>query len=82
MDGKGRWVDNVMIERFWRSLKHEVVYLKAYESVNAARGNIRIYIDFYNAERKYQTLDESPDQAYSGAAAMPKQHNYLTSEYT
>jgi putative transposase len=47
MDGKGRWVDNVIIERFWRSLKYEDVYLKAYDSVNEARVSIRKYIDFY-----------------------------------
>lgn len=51
MDGKSRWVDNVMIGRFWRSLKHEEVYLKAYESVNDARDSIRKHIDFYNAQR-------------------------------
>jgi putative transposase len=47
MDGKGRWIDNVMIERFWRSLKYEDVYLKAYDSVNEARVSIRKCIDFY-----------------------------------
>ena len=72
MDGKGRWVDNVMIERFWRSLKHEEVYLKAYESVNDARVNIREYIDFYNAERKHQTLEQTPDQAYYELIALPE----------
>jgi putative transposase len=72
MDGKGRWVDNVMIERFWRSLKYEDVYLKAYDSVNEARVSIRKYIDFYNAERKHQTLEKTPDQAYFGIEALPK----------
>lgn len=72
MDGKGRWVDNVMIERFWRSLKHEDVYLKAYDSVNEARVSIREYIDFYNAERKHQTLEKTPDQAYFGMESLPK----------
>jgi putative transposase len=47
-----------MIERFWRSLKYEDVYLKAYDSVNKARVSIRKYIDFYNAERKHQTLEK------------------------
>ena len=51
MDGKVRWVDNVMIEQFWRSLKHEEVYLKAYQSVNNARVSIRKHIESYNAER-------------------------------
>jgi putative transposase len=72
MDGKGRWVDNVMIERFWRSLKYEDVYLKAYDSVNEARVSIREYIDFYNAERKHQTLKKTPDQAYFGIEVLPK----------
>ncbi|MFT7675374.1 MAG: putative transposase [Gammaproteobacteria bacterium] len=72
MEGKGRWVDNVMIERFWRSLKHEDVCLKAYDSVNEARVSIREYIDLYNAERKHQTLKKTPDQAYFGIEALPK----------
>ena len=70
MDGKGRWVDNVMIERFWRSLKQEEVYLKAYDSVNDARINIRKYIDFYNTQRKHQSLDKTPDQAYFGTIEL------------
>jgi len=72
MDGKGRWVDNVVIGRFWLSLKHEELYLKAYESVNDARVNIRKYIDFYNAKRKHQTLEKTPDQAYFGSIALLK----------
>jgi putative transposase len=72
MDGKGRWVDNVMIERFWRSLKYGEVYLKAYDSVNEARVSIRKYIDFYNAERKRPTLEKTLDQAYFGIEALPK----------
>ena len=72
MDGKGRWVDTVMIERFWRSLKHEEVYLKAYESVKDARDNIKNYIEFYNSERKHQTLDKTPDQAYFGTVTLFK----------
>jgi len=72
MDGKGRWVDNVMIERFWRSLKHEDVYLKAYESVNEARSSIKKYIEFYNAEHKHQSLDKTPDEAYFGTIQLPK----------
>jgi putative transposase len=72
MEGKGRWVDNVIIERFWRSLKNEDVYLKAYNSVSEARFSIREYINFYNAERKHQTLKKTPDQAYFGIEALPK----------
>ncbi|ENV06093.1 hypothetical protein F967_01486 [Acinetobacter sp. CIP 102637] len=46
MDGKGRWMDNVMIERLWRSLKHEEVYLKAYDTVTQAKQSIAEYLDF------------------------------------
>jgi len=65
MDGKGRWVDNVFIERIWRSLKYEEVYLKAYESVRVARESIKTYLTFYNSERTHQSLDRlTPDEVY------------------
>jgi putative transposase len=65
MDGKGRWVDNVFIERIWRSLKYEEVYLKAYESVREARESIKTYLTFYNSERTHQSLDKlTPDEVY------------------
>jgi len=65
MDGKGRWVDNVFIERLWRSLKYEEVYLKAYESVKEARESIKIWMDFYSSERTHQSLDrQTPDEVY------------------
>ncbi len=65
MDGKGRWVDNVFIERLWRSLKYEEVYLKAYESVSEARRSIGEYFCFYNAERRHQSLNRrTPNQLY------------------
>jgi putative transposase len=65
MDGKGAWRDNVFVERFWRSLKYEEVYLKAYEDVPEARQSIGRYIDFYNARRPHTALDRrTPDQAY------------------
>ena len=65
MDGKGRWVDNVFIERLWRSLKYEEVYLKAYESVRAARESIKTYLTFYNSERTHQSLVKlTPDEVY------------------
>lgn len=57
MDSKGRALDNVMIERFWRSLKYEEVYLKDYGSPKAARSNIRDYMNLYNHERPHQSLD-------------------------
>ncbi len=65
MDGKGRWVDNVFIERLWRSLKYEEVYLKAYESVKEARAGIKTYLTFYNSERTHQSLDKlTPNEVY------------------
>jgi len=66
MDGKGRWVDNVFVERLWRSVKYEEVYLKAYDSVAEARSGIGEYLKFYNTERKHQGLGKTPDQAYFG----------------
>jgi putative transposase len=72
MDGKGRWVDNVFIERLWRSVKYEEVYLRAYESMAEARSRIGAYMVFYNAERKHQSLAETPDQAYYGKIALPE----------
>ncbi|WP_046007447.1 integrase core domain-containing protein, partial [Pseudoalteromonas rubra] len=58
MDGKGRWVDNVMIERLWRSLKYEEVYLKAYDSIREAEREIGNYFVFYNEERIHQSLEK------------------------
>jgi putative transposase len=80
MDGKGRWVDNVIFDRFWRSLKHEDVYLKAYDSVNEACVSIREYIDFYNAERKQQTFEKMPGQAYFGIEVLLKAAYILNTE--
>ena len=72
MDGKGRWVDNVFVERLWRSLKYEEVYLKAYDSVSQARLSIGNYFRFYNRERKHQSLDRrTPDQVYEGNVTWP-----------
>jgi putative transposase len=56
MDGRGRWIDNVFVERLWRSLKYEEVYLKAYDSIAEARAGIAAYIEFYNYERPHQSL--------------------------
>jgi len=67
MDGKGRWMDNVFIERLWRSVKYEEVYLHAYESVAQARAGIDRYFRFYNSERRHQSLNrQTPDQVYAG----------------
>lgn len=66
MDGKGAWRDNVFVERFWRSMKYEEVYLHAYDSVAQARTSIGRYIDgFYNSRRPHSSLGRrTPDQAY------------------
>jgi putative transposase len=65
MDGKGAWRDNVFVERLWRSVKYEEVYLRAYDSVSEARASIARYLDFYNGRRPHSSLDgKTPDQAY------------------
>jgi len=66
MDGRGAWRNNVFIERFWWTLKHEEVYLKAYASVWDARQSTSNYISFYNAERSHSSLqDRTPVDAYT-----------------
>ena len=63
MDGKGAWRDNVFVERLWRSVKYEEVYLRAYDSVSEARASIGRYFDFYNGRRPHASLDgNTPDQ--------------------
>jgi len=57
MDGKGAWRDNVFVERLWRTIKYEEIYLRAYDSVTAARESLRRYIDFYNTRRPHSSLD-------------------------
>ena len=65
MDGKGSWRDNVFVERLWRSIKYEEVYLKAYETVTEARASIGRYVHFYNTRRPHSSLDrKTPDHAY------------------
>ena len=64
MDGKGAWRDNVFVERLWRSVKYEEVYLHAYESMSEAKQRIGVWIDYYNSERKHQTLGTTPDLMY------------------
>ena len=70
MDGKGRWLDNVFVERLWRSVKYEEVYLKAYDSVADARQSLEKYFTFYNQKRRHQSLDrQTPDRVYYQQAA-------------
>ena len=65
MDGKGSWRDNVFVERLWRTIKYEEVYLKAYDTVSEARISIGGYLAFYNGRRPHSRLDrQTPDQAY------------------
>ena len=65
MDGKGRCLDNIFIERFWRSIKYEDVLLKSYESLIEARKAIAAYIEFYNSVRPHQALKyKTPNQVY------------------
>ena len=65
MDGRGRWLDNVFVERLWRSVKYEDVYLKAYDSIPAVRQGLTTYFEFYNCKRRHQGLDrKTPDSVY------------------
>ena len=67
MDGKGRWMDNIFIERLWRSLKYEEVYLHAYKNVKEAKTKIDDWLKKYNEKRRHQALDRmTPDQVYYG----------------
>ena len=71
MDGKGAWRDNVFVERLWRSVKYEEVYLHAYDNVSEARASIGRYLDFYNRRRPHASLDDAtPDQAYFTALPL------------
>lgn len=67
MDGKGRWLDNVAIERFWRSIKYEDIYLKSYETVRELARGIKSYMLRYNQYRPHRSLNEAtPEEIYSG----------------
>jgi len=72
MDGKGRWADNIPIERFWRTLKHENVFLKAYESVDEVRNGIKEFIDLYNEERLHSSIGYTyPGAVYRSEKLAP-----------
>ena len=65
MDGRGAWRDNVFVERLWRSVKYERVYLKAYDGVSAARADIADYMHWYNVDRPHSSLDRlTPYEKY------------------
>ncbi|KRB79552.1 integrase [Noviherbaspirillum sp. Root189] len=73
MDGKGCWRDNVFVERLWKSIKYEEVYLHAYDTVSAARSGIGRYLEFYNIRRPHSALDgETPDAFYFDNQPMPQ----------
>ena len=65
MDGRGAWRDNIFVERLWRTVKYEEVYIKAYASVSAAQDGLRRYFQFYNTQRPHSSLGgQTPDQVY------------------
>lgn len=65
MDGKGRYTENIFVERLWRSIKYEEVYLKAYQNGTEARAGIGAYLDFYNQERPHQALGyQTPGEVF------------------
>lgn len=71
MDGRGAWRDNVFIERFWKTLKYEEVYLRAYDTVSEARASLARYVEFYNARRPHSSIeDRTPDEAYFDMRAL------------
>lgn len=73
MDGRGRWMDNVMIERLWRTVKYEEVYLKGYANVREAKTQLSAYFEFYNQHRPHSSLDaQTPDEVYYGKVKQPK----------
>ena len=71
MDGRGRWMDNVFVERLWRGLKYECVHLHAFEAGSELRAGLSRWIGYHNAQRPHSTLaGRTPDEAYSGASGM------------
>lgn len=71
MDGRGAWRDNVFVERLWRSLKYEEVYLHAYDTVSDARGEIGKYFDLYNRRRPHSNLKgRKPDHVYCSQGSL------------
>ncbi len=73
MDGKGRWIDNVFIERLWRNVKYESTYLHAYQNGTDQSKGLREYFEFYNVEQVHQALGyQTPDERYYGCAALKR----------
>jgi putative transposase len=73
MDGKGRWVDNVFVERLWRSVKYEQIYLHAHETMRELKDALTTYFSFYNARRPHQSLKyQTPDEVYFATGELKK----------
>jgi putative transposase len=73
MDSRGRWLDNVFIERLWRSVKYEEVYLHAWERIADAKAGLQRYFAFYNRVRPHEALDyQTPDERYFGVSPVPE----------
>ena len=73
MDGKGRWRDNVFVERLWRSIKYEEVYKRAYDTLGEARMRLKAYLDDYNSDRPHQALGgRTPDEVYFEEPEAPR----------
>ena len=74
MDGNGAWRDNIFVERLWKSVKYEEVYLHAYDSVSHAKAGIARYNDFYNTARPHSSLNkQTPDEFYFATLPAIKQ---------
>jgi putative transposase len=73
MDGRGRWMDNIFIERLWKSVKYQDIYLKAYTSISEVRKGLRVWFDRYNSWRRHQGLDNrTPDEVYWSTLSSAK----------
>ena len=72
MDPRGGWRDNVYVERLWRSLKYEEVYLRAYDAASGAKASLGRYFEYYNTSRRHSSLaDQTPDEAYFSPLSLP-----------
>jgi putative transposase len=81
MDGRGRWMDNVFIERLWRSLKYECVYLHAFETGSELRVGLTRWIGYYNADRPHSGLaGQTPDETYGASETRPMAGRALPAE--
>lgn len=79
MDGKGRWVDNVFVERLWRTIKYESVFLHSFDTVDQARSNLANFINFYNQQRYHQSLNyHTPDAIYTRGFIPSKKELFLS----